>query len=386
MMRWPLMQNNISILDKLKLCHFLLTSDRYTNGPKVREFEQAWSDWIGCKHSLMVSSGSTANTLLLAAVKELYNLKAGDKVLVPSCTWVTNISPVIQLGLNPVFCDINLDDYAFDIEHMNKIKKKHSYIKVIFVTHLLGFSAPVEEYKKIFPDAIIIEDCCEAHGATNEDGQYRGTTSEGGTFSFYFGHHMTTVEGGMVTTNDTQLYEIMRMKRSHGMARESSNPRVYLDQYPDIHPQFLFVTDGYNFRSTEINAVIGMQQLKSLDNNIGIRNSNLKRFTEMLKRHQDKFYSVTYNKQVSSYALPLIGKTAEIKQKLIKLFDENGIEHRPVVSGNLLKQPFLKGYSFGVAKNDYNVDILHDNGLFIGNNQFITKKHIDFLDQLLETL
>lgn len=380
MLNWPLMENAIKFTDRLKLCKFLLTSDRYTNGPKVREFEKMWSDWIGSKHSLMVSSGSTANFLLLAAIKEKYGLQNGDKVLVPACTWVTNISPIIQLGLTPVFCDVNFINFSFHVPHLEQIKKEHD-IKAIFITHLLGFSADNEKYKELFPNAIILEDVCESHGCRSPLGELRG--SDNGTFSFYFGHHMTTIEGGMVTTNDDDLYELMRMKRSHGLARESGNVAKYVEKYPGIHPQFLFVTDGYNFRSTEINAILGMQQLPRLNGFIRHRQQNYSLFVDLLDDYRDLFYQLIDQNGNSNYAFPFICKTPDIKQRLMKIFDQNSIEHRPIVSGNLLRQPFLKDYDFAVKSLKYNADILNDNGLYIGNSQFVDQLKIRMLFELI---
>ena len=383
---WPLMENSITIKDKLQLSKFILFNDRLTNGNKVKQFEKEWSNWVGSKHALMVSSGSTANTLLLSAVKEKYKLKNGDKVLVPACTWVTNISPVFQLGLIPIFCDINLENFSFDIEHMAEIKKEHPDIKVIFVTHLLGFSAENEQYAKIFPEAIIIDDVCESHGCRSVDGSKRGSNSLGATFSFYFGHHMTTIEGGMVNTNDSELYELMRMKRSHGLARESGNLETYSKQFSEIHPQFLFMTDGYNFRSTEINAVLGLQQLPKLDGYIRIRRENFKRFVSIIQKHSKHFYEIVYQEGNSNFCFPFLCKDKETNKKIKFLFDQYKIEHRPIVGGNLLKQPFLIDYSFSVEKAKYNVDILNDNGVYIGNNQFVNAKRLDLLEKLLSEI
>ena len=381
--RWPLMKNAITLGDRINLSYFLLTSDRYTNGPKVREFETKWAEWVGSKYALMVSSGSTANFLLLAAVKEKYGLKDGDKVLVPACTWVTNISPVMQLGLKPIFCDVNLVNYSFDLDHMEQIKAKHPDIKMIFVTHLLGYSAENELYQQMFPDAIILDDVCESHGCRGPNGTRRGSEGLGGTFSFYFGHHMTTVEGGMVNTNDQDLYELMRMKRSHGLARESGNLKKYADQYPDIHPQFLFMTDGYNFRSSDINAVIGLRQLPRLDAMVDHRKENFLRFTEIISQHQDKFHPVVYQEGNSNFAFPFICRTPQIAANMKAAFEKNGVEHRPIVGGNLLRQPFLKGQKFGVPRKNSNVDLLNDNGVYIGNSHFVQRSDVEWLDTVM---
>ena len=160
-MYWPLMEETITLKDRLKMAFFILTSSRLTNGPKVRQLEEKRSEWLGVKHSLYVSSGSTANTFLVSSVKEHYGLKDGDKVLVPACTWVTNIAPIIQAGLEPIFCDINLKNYSFDEEELKYVAAQHPDIKAVFITHLIGLSSDVEKVKEIFPNALILEDVCE---------------------------------------------------------------------------------------------------------------------------------------------------------------------------------------------------------------------------------
>ena len=380
------MMNNITFSDRLKLAKFVLTSDRFTNGKQVREFEKEWSNWLGSKYSLFVSSGSTANYLLLSSVKELYNLKDGDKVLVPACTWVTNIGPVIQLGLTPIFCDINLDNFSFcekDLEHISKI---HSDIKLIFVTHLIGFSANVEKYKKLFPNALILDDVCESHGCKLPNGYRTGSDSLGATFSFYFGHHISTIEGGMISTNNYELYDLMKMKRSHGLARESTRYAEYIKQYPDISNQFLFITDGYNFRNHELGAVLGLSQLKRLDLYIQKRNQNYKKFVDIISKYSIDFYVPLVPQTCSNFCFPLICRTKEFADRLKVIFDEVGIEHRPIISGNLLKQPFLSGHKITTQKDNLNVDHIHNNGIYLGNNQFIGDEELNLLKSILEKL
>jgi CDP-6-deoxy-D-xylo-4-hexulose-3-dehydrase len=384
--KWPLMKNNITFGDRLKLAKFVLTSDRFTNGKKVRQLESEWNNWLGSKYSLYVSSGSTANYLLLAAVKELYGLKDGDKVLVPSCTWVTNVGPVIQLGFTPIFCDINLENFSFCEKNLEYISSIHPDIKLIFVTHLIGYSADNERYKKLFPDALILDDICESHGCKDDSGNKRGSNSLGATFSFYFGHHISTVEGGMVSTNNYELYDLMRLKRSHGLARESEKFDFYIDKYPDISKQFIFVTDGYNFRNHEICAVLGMSQLKRLDMYIEKRNNNFKKFVNLVSQYQHLFYVPEINDKCSNFCFPLICRDKNLTIKLKKLFDENGIEHRPIISGNLLKQPFLSNYMITTNKQKLNVDIVHDNGIYLGNNQFVGDMEINLLSKIIKSL
>ena len=376
------MDDTVTLRDRLKMAKFVLTSSRLTQGPQVKYFERQWSDWIGCENSLFVSSGSTANSLLIAAWKELYGIPDGAKVIVPACTWVTNIGPIIQNNLTPVFCDINLRDFSFDIGSLQTIACEHKDIAAIFVTHLLGFPAEVEDFRAIFPHAHILEDVCESHGAVVRGGTMAGLCDVGGTFSFYFGHHMTTVEGGMISTNNFDLYDLMRVKRSHGLARESHRFNEYFQKNLEINPQFLFVTDGYNFRNNEISAVLGQSQLCRLDNMIVKRNENYRSYYELMQSHMDKFYLPTWNLRISSFCLPFISKTKETHKALQNLLTDYEVEYRPVVGGNLLKQPFLKGYKAYCP----NADILHERGLYIGNSHFVGDYHIDMLAEILEQL
>ena len=384
---WPLMEDTISFRDRLKMATFLLTSSRLTNGPKVREFESKWSEWLGVKHSLYVSSGSTANSLLIAAVKEHYGLKDGDKVLVPATTWMTNIAPVFQNGLQPIFCDINLQNFSFDIDELKYIASQHPDIKVVFITHLIGLSSDVEKVREIFPDALILEDICESHGVEGPDGKKRGTDSIGSTFSFYFGHHMTTIEGGVVCTNNTELYELMRLKRSHGMAREGSPHmfKKYREENPDIDPAFLFMTDGYNFRNHEVCAVLGLSQIKRLDKNIEIRRRNYQYWMESLLRGLGQDNYIIPENQVgnSSFSFPIIAKEKSLADYLKRTFMKADIEYRPIISGNILMHPAFKKYKLCTAKESSNVSVLHSNGLYVGNSQFVNLNKIDRLTSLM---
>jgi CDP-6-deoxy-D-xylo-4-hexulose-3-dehydrase len=362
---------------------FILTNKQFTQGRQVQRFEESFSTWIGAKHSLYVSSGSTANLLLVASVMEKYGLGRGDKVLLPVTTWVTNINPIFQLGLTPVFCDVNLDNYSFDVSQMERIAVEHPDIKMVFVTHLLGIPAPVDTYKKILPNAIFIEDVCEAQGASGSDDIKIGANSVGATFSFYFGHHMSTVEGGMITTNDTDLYEIMKMKRSHGLSRVSSNPDRHAKEHPEIDPQFLFVTDGYNFRNTELGAVLGQCQLKRIDDTINIRRARYDEYWSIMNNNNDLLYTPEYSKNNSCFCFPLITRKKTTKSKLIDLLAEHKIEYRPIVGGNLLRQPYMKKYS---SIDTTNADILHENGIYIGCNQFVTSTHMSILSNVIDAL
>ena len=378
-MWWPLMDTAITESDKKSLINFISSTDRYTCGKKVKEFEDAWSKWLGCKYSLYVTSGSTANLLLMPAVKELYEIPNGSKVLVPACTWVTNVSPVFQLGLEPVFCDVDLERYSFDLDTLPE-----EDVRIVFITHLLGINSPVEALKRKYPNAVFLEDTCESHGVKAPNGTRRGSTGTGSTFSFYYGHHMTTIEGGIISTDNELLYELMKIKRSHGMARLLS-PHLYeiaVNENSNIDPSFLFLTDGFNFRNTELNAVLGLEQLKRLDHNIEMRRKNFECF---MKHLDPECFYVPYNDPGnSSFALPFICKNKEDMPKLKTIFKELGVEYRPVVSGNLLLHPFLKKWRDTVSVP--NANIINDNGVYIGNSQFVTEDMIVKVFEAIKTI
>ena len=379
---WPLMKDTITEQDKEQMIDFIRTTEKFTNGPMVRQFEKEWSDWLGVKHSLYVSNGSTANFLLVAAVMEKHGLKHGDKVLVPAITWVTNIGPIIQLGLKPIFCDVDPDNFCFDAKHMKYLAEKHDDIKMVFVSHLFGICGDMDEYKSILPNAIFIEDVCESHGATYK-GKKGGTLSSGSTFSFYFGHHMTTVEGGMVSTDDKELYELMRAKRSHGLAREMSSEyfeRAKADN-PLVHPQFLFITDGYNFRNMEINAVLGLSQLKRLDANNQQRLENFNRFMKIISKF-DSLSCDIETRGISPYCMIFKCDSEDLRRRLESHLYQNGVETRPLCSGNLLNQPFLKDYDIDIEW-PINAQELDTHGFFIGNNHLILDEDFDKLENLL---
>jgi len=381
--KWPLMKDTVTKRDRLRMAKFILTSDRITQGKEVRKFEEQWSEWLGVKHSLFVSSGSTANLLLVSAWKELYEIPDEAKVIVPACTWVTNVAPIIQCGLTPIFCDINLEDYSFDQESLQRLRDQYADdIYGIFVTHLLGFPAKLDLFRHMFPNAHILEDVCESHGAVLENGNKAGTYDVGGTFSFYFGHHMTTIEGGMVSTNDPELYDLMRIKRSHGLARESLYFETYKEKYPDVNPQFLFVTEGYNFRNTDLSAILGQSQLKRLDNMIETRNRNYELYQQLLNKYDSLFYTPHTLGTVSSFCFPFVSKLMITHLKFEGLLFDYHVEHRPIVSGNLLRQPFLAEYSAQCVK----ADVAHERGLYIGNNHFVDESNFHMLDEILSQL
>lgn len=380
-MFWPLQENVIGDDDLDVLTDFIRETKRFTQFDNVRLFEKNYSEWQGSKYSVYVNSGSSANLILLSAAKELYGWKDGDEVIVPAVTWPTTITPVMQLGLKPVFVDISLQDLALDCEKVIQAITENT--KAIFLVHLLGFPADIDKLRQIADehDLQILEDCCEAMGAS-ASGRKVGCHGVGGTFSFYWGHHMTTVEGGIVCTDDDDLYKLLLLKRSHGLARElpAEFHQEYREKYQDVDFNFLFLTDGFNFRNTELHAVLGVQQLKHIDDYIDIRNRNYEKFYEECLRYADHLHLVR-KEGMSSFVLPFMFKDPDKKSEFQALIAARGIESRPIISGNLLRQPFLSAYS-GVEVFE-NAEFIHDHAFYIGNNQFVDDQRLAVLFDLM---
>ncbi len=326
---WPLINNNISEADKHVLSKFVLETNRFTNGPKVVEFEKAWSQWLGVKYSVMVGSGAAGNYITTAIVRELKG-QTGE-VIVPPIGWVSDISSVINTGFLPVFVDVDLDTMAISYENIKNAINENT--KAIVLVHALGFNGINDKIVQLAKqhDLLLIEDCCEAHGASYRDKKV-GSIGDMSCFSFYFGHHMTTIEGGMICTDDYEIYQLARMFRSHGMTREA-DPQIQ-ERYakPDVNPLFTFAVPGYNMRSTEINAVLGLEQIKRLDYNIEKRQENLQTWLANL---DSSLYYIEYDVEGSSnYALPLILRKDNNKIKEVcRILEEERVEYRLGTAG-----------------------------------------------------
>jgi len=374
--KWPLINDNITQGDREILADFCLNGERFTNGPKVKEFERVWSEWLGVKHSVMVNSGASANFISIAMVKEL---KGEGEVIVPPIGWVSDVSSVAQLGMTPVFVDVSLNDFNITAENIkNAITSK---TKAIVLVHTLGFPAINKEIIELAKkhDLILIEDCCEAHGATY-GGQRVGSFGDISLFSFYFGHHITTIEGGTVCVNDDKLYDLAKLFRSHGMTREASQElqREYELMCPDLNPLFTFAVAGFNMRSTELNAVLGIEQMKRLDYNIKCRQDNLDTWLSNLN---PSIFITGFSVQGNSnFALPLImqGATRDKLKDVCAILEEEGVEYRlgTAGGGNQARQPYLKKFPHRISGTLAQANYIHDNALYVGNHPELTKEQI----------
>lgn len=385
----PLMQNNFTKDDFDKINVFLKKKPILTQSKKVEEFESKWSNWLGVKYSVFVNSGSSANYLTFLALKIIYG--SGHKVLTPTLTWISDIVAVINNGFKPVFCDIDLKNLSIsEKEIKKKIDKK---TKFLFLTHAQGFNGLSKRILEICKKnkIIIIEDVCESHGA-KFDNKKLGTYGLISNFSFYYAHHLSTIEGGMVCTNDKKIYQLVRMLRSHGMAREAgtkSFEKKLIKKYKSLSPSFIFLYPAFNMRNNEISAVIGLNQLKRLDKNNIYRKKNLKIFLKNLDKN--KFLTNFDLKGNSNYAFPVVLKKPSIKvrDRLEKIMKKEGIEFRRgnAGGGNQLRQPYLKNIVKKINLKHYpNVEHIHFYGYYIGNFPTLTKNKTIKLTKILNSL
>jgi CDP-6-deoxy-D-xylo-4-hexulose-3-dehydrase len=277
------------IIDKKdidQLVDWLQTTKRYTKGTETTKFEEEWSDWIGTQYSVFVNSGSSANLLMFLALLYSDKLK-NKKVIVPAVSWVTTVSPTIQLGFEPYVCDCDKNDLGFSIEDFENLCKKHNP-SVAIAVHVLGHAGKLKEIREICNkyDVILLEDACEAPGSIYA-GQKLGTFGLASSFSFFYGHQMSTIEGGMVSTNDRDFYNLLLSFRSHGWLRDNEEyfKNHYLSKYnvTEFESNYFFVYPGLNVRSTDLNAFIGRNQLKKMNSFVQRRNENHNRFHENLK-------------------------------------------------------------------------------------------------------
>ncbi len=307
---WPLMSNNILREDLDSVIAFLKQDNPIlTQSKNVVAFEEEWSKWLGVKHSVFVNSGSSANLATIATLREHYG---SGEIIVPPLTWVSDIASILQNGYSPVFVDINPRTLGIDTEQV--LKSITPQTRAVFITHVLGYNALDEKLIGVLQQrgVPLLEDVCESHGATFQ-GKKVGTFGTMSNFSFYYAHHMSTIEGGMISTDDSELYQTLRMFRSHGMVRESTSEQrkqTYATKHPDLNPDFIFAFPAYNIRSTEINAVLGRSQLNRLDENNLKRRENLDIFLDGLDSM--KYRTDFAREGNSNYAFTLILKDPDI--------------------------------------------------------------------------
>jgi CDP-6-deoxy-D-xylo-4-hexulose-3-dehydrase len=354
-----------------------LLTTRVTMGPKVKGFEQEFCAAFGFSQGVMNNSGSSANLLAVAALANpaaKRGLRAGDEVIVPALSWSTTVWPLIQLGLVPVIVDMEPKTLNIDPAEIERAIGPKT--RAVMLVHVYGNPCDMAAILDICRrrDLVLIEDCCEALGASY-DGTPVGKFGRVGTFSFYFSHHMTTLEGGICVTEDFDLAELMRILRAHGWVRETENREQYLQQYPEFDPRFLFVNVGYNLRPTELQGAFGSVQLPKLDGFIAIRRENTAAWQRDLAHFGDylAFQQETPKGRSSCFGFPmtLTGKAPFAVQELMAHLNRAKIETRPIIAGNIARQPGLKLYPHRIVGDLANASWIMRNGITFGNHQAV---------------
>ena len=372
----------------------LLQNDNLTMGEKVKLFEHQFSSMVGSKYAIMVNSGSSANLLAIASLFYCKNpLKPGDEVIVPAVSWATTYSPLQQYNLKLKFVDIDLDTINIDLVKMKNAISPQT--KLIFAVNVAGNPVDYVKMQKIINDENInrtpedairlIEDNCESLGATLNEKQ-AGTFGILGTFSTYFSHHISTIEGGVVVTDNKELYHILLSIRSHGLTRHLPIDTEICEKHEDeFYNLFNFILPGYNVRPTDIMGVVGLEQLKKLKTIIDGRRENAKIFKKLFNNLPNlKIQQETG--QSSWFGFIIILPNIEIRALFIKLLQKNNIEYRPVIAGNFCKNTTIKYYNYSIHENLDNSDIIHERGIYIGNSHLNISDQLYLVRDLLMTL
>lgn len=362
-----------------KLITWLQNKPHLTKGPVTKEFEEQWSKWIGSKYSVFVNSGSSANLAAIYALLLSKRLK-NNKIIVPAVSWVTTVSPAIQFGFEPILCDCNNENLGLDLNHLKKIIETEKPASLILV-HVLGFANDMDDIMRICNenDVLVIEDTCESLGTIYNDKKL-GTIGLMGTFSLYFGHHASTIEGGMITTDDEEIYHILLMIRSHGWDRdlptEKANELRTKYSIPQFRGLYTFYYPAFNLRSTDLQAFLGLEQLKKIDQMNKKRNENYLLYDTLIK---NKYWKIKSQEKtyVSNFNYPIITTEDKI-DKLIENLTNNKIETRPLICGSINQQPFWYE-RYGFTNNLPNADYLHKYGLYLPNNHELKTEEIIFI-------
>jgi CDP-6-deoxy-D-xylo-4-hexulose-3-dehydrase len=357
-----------------------LVSTYVTMGAKVRAFEAAWSAYCGAQHGVMVNSGSSAVLVKLAALVSLGRLKPGDEVLCPAVTWSTSLFPIAQAGLVPVMVDV--DPHTLCISPESARAARTSRTKAVLAVHLLGQPADVDA----FDDLIVLEDACGAHGAVYK-GKRVGGIGLAASFSFFFSHHITTIEGGMVVTNDADLADVMRSTRAHGWSRERVDKASWEARHPEIDPRFLFVSSGYNLRPTEISGAFGLIQVQRLPAWVERRRANHADWCKKLAPFVGVFPEPAGTEH-SGFAFSMLAPEGPpgTRASLMAHLERHKIETRPISGSNLVRQPAFASVPGARTPVPLPVaDSVHERGFFVGNSQAFGPAHGDRLAETMST-
>lgn len=371
---------------ELNAIQSVIDKDIFTMGDSVKQFEENFSRFVNRKYSVMVSSGSAANLIATAALffTKGSNLKRGDEVIVPAVSWSTTYFPLQQYGLKLKFVDIDLETLNYDLTALAEAITDKT--KLVVAVNLLGNPNDFDVINELIKDKdiLLLEDNCESMGAEYK-GQQAGTFGIMGTFSTFFSHHMATMEGGFVTTDDEELYHILLSIRAHGWTRNLPNKNLVADKSDDwFEESFRFVLPGYNVRPVEMSGAIGIEQLKKLPRFLKQRRVNAKVFTALFGDHPDFIIQKDIdNSSWFGFSLIIKPTSSLNRREVVARLKENNIDCRPIVTGNFTRNDVMKYFDYEIHDELKKADYLHDNGLFVGNSQVDLSKEIEFLREVL---
>lgn len=372
---------------KKKLSRFILKSKHLSFGKECIAFEEKFAKWQGRKKCILVNSGSSANLAIIQALLNLGKIRKGDRIGFSAITWSTNVMPLIELGLVPTPIDVSIKTLNVSSETLIAAIKTHR-IKLLFLTNLLGFCSDLDVIRSVCKknNILLVEDACEALGSVYK-GKKLGNFGIASTFSFYVGHHMSTIEGGAICTDDIELSEMLSLVRAHGWDRNLSftsqaRIRKRFKVNSSFYSRYTFYDLGYNFRPTELVGFVGQIQMKYINKVIQIRQKNFKQLARRLYTNSN-YYPIDFQRMdcISNFAIPLICKSVEIRDELVKRC-EGKVEIRPIVGGDMTHQPFMKKYVREKNKACPVAHLIHQQGLYFGNNPELTKKELLQLSSL----
>lgn len=384
-MKYPLANSTWDEREKVAIMR-VIGNGRMTMGPKVKEFEDAYAKYFDSKYAVMVNSGSSANLLAIGALmySSKYDLLPGDEVIVPAVSWSTTYFPIHQYGLKLSFVDIDKDTLNMNLENIKDSITEQT--KAIFAVNLLGNSNDFDQLKQICDehDLILIEDNCESLGAKFND-QFTGTFGACGTFSFFFSHHMQTMEGGMILTDDEELYHILLSLRAHGWLRELPDVNhVHNKTGNAFEDSFTFVTPGYSVRPLEMSGAIGLIQLNKLAGFIEGRRKNAKIFQDLFSNLECcRIQSEISESSWFGFSIVLEDTLKNRRREVINILSENGVESRPIVGGNFVKNPVINHLDYVIHGTLENAEYIDKNGFFIGNEHTDLSENLEEVKQII---
>lgn len=388
----PLMKNAFinEYETKQALAEFILKAPRLSMDKKCFEFESKFAEFQGRNHAVFFNSGSSANLAMIQALKNLGRLKKDDKIGFSALTWSTNTMPIIQMGMEPIAIDC--DPKTLNMMSYNLEERLHSIdIQALFITNALGFTGDLDQIKKICDDngILLIEDNCESLGTELPSGK-AGNFGLAASFSFFVAHHMSTIEGGMVCTDDNELAEMLQIVRANGWdrnlkAEQQLKWRKKFNIKSEFDAKYTFYDLGFNFRPTEISGFIGLYQLKFLEENIQIREKNYFQLEAIVRDNPDLIVlDHSHLKFISSFAFPVLCKTPELRDNYMYQFSGAGVEIRPMIAGNIQKQPFYSKY----VKTKIELpgtDFIHNCGFYCGNYPELSEIDLEILSSCLQS-